>query len=113
MIRLNAAHILQMKNINSSGTNISNIGAQAEASGEQVNQLENRIIRLHNLQVTYGRDGAITGAVATGWDEANRSITQYYNTAAQMTSQVIRDTANQKSAVDEVVSLYKSAGRSG
>ena len=105
-------HLLAVvrENINSSGTNISNIGAQAEASGEQVNQLENRIIRLHNLQVTYGRDGAITGAVATGWDEANRSITQYYNTAAQMTSQVIRDTANQKSAVDEVVSLYKSAG---
>ena len=105
-------HLLSVikENINSSGTNISDIGAHAEASGEQVNQLENRIIRLHNLQVTYGRDGTITGAVATGWDEANRSITQYYNTAAQMTSQVIRDTANQKSAVDEVVSLYKSAG---
>lgn len=98
------------ENINSSGTNISNIGAQAEASGEQVNQLENRITRLHNLQVTYGRDGSVTGAVATGWNEANRSITQYYNTAAQITSQVIRGTANQKSAVDEIVSLYKSAG---
>lgn len=105
-------HLLSVikENINSSGTNISDIGAQAEASGEQVNQLENRITRLHNLQVTYGRDGSVTGAVATGWNEANRSITQYYNTAAQITSQVIRGTANQKSAVDEVVSLYKSAG---
>lgn len=105
-------HLLSVikENINSSGTNISNIGAQAEASGEQVNQLENRITRLHNLQVTYGRDGSVTGAVATGWNEANRSITQYYNTAAQITSQVIRGTANQKSAVDEIVSLYKSAG---
>jgi TP901 family phage tail tape measure protein len=105
-------HLLSVikENINSSGTNISNIGAQAEASGEQVNQLENRITRLHNLQVTYGKDGSVTGAVATGWNEANRSITQYYNTAAQITSQVIRGTANQKSAVDEIVSLYKSAG---
>ena len=105
-------HLLSVikENINSSSTNISDIGAQAEASGEQVNQLENRITRLHNLQVTYGRDGSVTGAVATGWNEANRSITQYYNTAAQITSQVIRGTANQKSAVDEIVSLYKSAG---
>ena len=105
-------HLLSVikENINSSSANISDIGAQAEASGEQVNQLENRITRLHNLQVTYGRDGSVTGAVATGWNEANRSITQYYNTAAQITSQVIRGTANQKSAVDEIVSLYKSAG---